>query len=82
MARPITDDWEDRQVDPQAPEVPHGIREAVQARLQPGDTFWRCPRSSAAQGPLGLFGIGRREVVIEWWLIDADGQLIETFWEE
>ena len=38
------------------------------------------PRSSG--GALSLLGVGQRDVVIEWWLIDAQGGLIEAFWEE
>jgi hypothetical protein len=30
---------------------------------------------------LGLLGVGQRDVVIEWWLLDAQGELIEAFWE-
>lgn len=47
--------------------------------MQPGDQLWRCPRLSAPKPALGLFGSGRREVVIEWWLTDANGELIEVF---
>jgi len=25
--------------------------------------------------------VGQRDVVIEWWLLDAQGELIEAFWE-
>jgi len=49
---------------------------------QQGDPPWRCPRLSAPRGALGLLGVGKREVVIEWWLLDAEGALIEAFWEE
>lgn len=48
---------------------------------QPGDQLWRCPRLSAPRGALGLLGVGPRDVVIEWWLLDAQGELIEAFWE-
>lgn len=79
----LTDeDPEDRQVALDDPCVPETVRRAVLARMQPGDTLWRCPRASAPQGPLGLLGMGRRTTVIEWWLIDAQGDLIEAFWEQ
>ncbi len=84
-ARPATPeevgDGEDRPVDAQSPEVPPSIRAKVQAMARPDDQLWRCPRLSAPRGPLGLFGVGPRDVVIEWWLLDARGDLIEAFWE-
>lgn len=75
-------DGEDRLVDLTSPEVPARIRARAQAMAQPGDQLWRCPRRSAPRGALGLLGVGKREVVIEWWLLDAEGALIEAFWEE
>ena len=72
---------EDRLMDLHSPEVPASIRARVQAMAQPGDQLWRCPRLSAPRGGLGLLGVGRRDAVIEWWLLDADGELIEAFWE-
>ncbi|WP_119967546.1 hypothetical protein [Simplicispira lacusdiani] len=85
-ARPATPqeigDGEDRPVDVHSPEVPAGIRAGVLEKMQPGDQLWRCPRLSAPRGLLGLFGVGPRDVVIEWWLLDARGDLIEAFWEE
>jgi len=27
------------------------------------------------------WALGPRDAVIEWWLVDADGELIEAFWE-
>lgn len=72
---------EDRLMDLHSPEVPASIRARVQAMAQPGDQLWRCPRLSAPRGALGLLGVGRRDAVIEWWLLDADGELIEAFWE-
>ena len=72
---------EDRLMDLHSPEVPASIRARVQAMAQPGDQLWRCPRLSAPRGALGLLGVGRRDAVIEWWLVDADGELIEAFWE-
>lgn len=71
--------WDDRTVDVHAAEVPPAVRDAVLARMVPGDTLWRCPRMGAPKGGLGL---GRREVLVEWWLIDANGGLIEVFWEK
>ena len=75
-------DLDDRPVDIDAPLVPPGVRAAAKAIMGPGDTLWRCPRSA---GPVGIWGVlmGRRpHWVIEWWLLDAEGELIEAFWEE
>lgn len=84
-ARPATPaeigDGQDRLVDVHSPEVPPALRRDVLARMQPGDELWRCPRRSAPRGALGLLGIGQRDVVIEWWLLAAEGDLIEAFWE-
>ena len=74
-------DGEDRLVDVYNPVVPQSIRTRVLAMAQPGDQLWRCPRLSAPRGALGLLGVGPRDVVIEWWLLDAQGELIEAFWE-
>ena len=74
-------DGEDRLVDVHNPVVPQSIRTQVLAMAQPGDQLWRCPRLSAPRGALGLLGLGPRDVVIEWWLLDAQGELIEAFWE-
>lgn len=74
-------DGEDRPFDLHSPEVPASIRAKVQAMAQPGDTLWRCPRLGAPRGLLGIVGIGRRDVMIEWWLMDAHGELIDAFWE-
>jgi hypothetical protein len=75
-------DGEDRLVDLHSPEVPPTVRARVLALAQPGDQLWRCPRRSAPRGLLGILGVGQRDVVIEWWLLDAHGELIEAFWEE
>ena len=72
------DDAEDRQVQPDDPCVPVGVRETVSARWQSGDSLWRCPRAKASKG---LFNLGQADVVIEWWLLDQNGELIEAFWE-
>lgn len=74
-------DGEDRRIDPHSPEVPPSIRAKVLSMAQPGDQLWRCPRLSAPRGALGLLGVGPRDAVIECWLVDADGELIEAFWE-
>ena len=74
-------DGEDRLVDVHNPVVPQSIRTRVLAMAQPGDQLWRCPRLSAPRGALGLLGVGPRDVVIEWWLLDAQGELIAAFWE-
>ena len=62
-------DGEDHLVDVHDPEVP-------------GDQLWRCPRRDAPRGLPGVLGMGTRGVVIEWWLVDAQGELIEAFWEK
>lgn len=72
-------DGNDHPVDVHAPEVPTSVRQAVQARMQVGDQLWRCPRMSGKQG---LLGLGASYPVIEWWLLDAEGELIDAFWEE
>ena len=72
---------EDRLVDVHNPVVPQSIRTRALATAQPGDQLWRCPRLSAPRGVLGILGVGPRDVVIEWWLLDAQGELIEAFWE-
>ena len=82
MAPADLDDSEDRQVDVQSAEVPAGIRAAALSRWQLGHSLWRCPRLSAPRGPLGILGIGQRSVVIEWWQLDADGDLVEAYWEK
>jgi hypothetical protein len=83
MARHATaqeiQDTDDRPVDVHAAEVPPGVRQAALALMQPGDQLWRCLRMSA---PRGLLGLGARYPVVEWWLVDAKGDLIEAFWEE
>lgn len=76
-------DGEDRLVDVHAPEVPQAIRQAVLQRMEPGHALWRCPRRAGPGGLLGLLApASRRPVVIEWWLVDAAGELVEAFWEE
>ncbi len=74
-------DGEDRLVDVHIPVVTQSIRTRVLAMAQPGDQLWRCPRLSAPRGALCRLGVGPRDVVIEWWLLDAQGELIEAFWE-
>ena len=84
-ARPATPDeigdGEDRQVNPHSPEVPPAVRARVLAMARPGDQLWRCPRRSGPRGLFSVLGVGRRDAVIEWWLLSADGALIEAFWE-
>lgn len=90
MPRPVPataaqiDNGEDRLVDVHGPEVPPAIRRRVLQMMQPGDQLWACPRLGPPRGLLGLGGLGAgpRGVVIEWWLMDARGDLIEAFWEE
>lgn len=73
------EDTHDVRVDLDDASVPAQVRDRVRSMMQPGDQLWRCPRLSAPKPVLGLFGNGRREVVIEWWLTDANGELIEVF---
>ena len=80
--RHATDDTTDRPVDVHAAEVPAQVRQAALALMQPGDSLWRCPRLSAPRGPLALLGLGQKSTVIEWWLVDADGELVEAFWHD
>ena len=85
-ARPATaaelGDGTDRLVDVNSPEVPLKLRAAVLRLMQSGDQLWRCPRMGAPRGLFGVFGLGQRQPVIEWWLMSAEGELIEAFWEE
>ena len=74
-------DGEDRPVNPHSPEVPPAVRAKVLAMAQPGDQLLRCPRRSAPRGLFSVLGVGPRDAVIEWWLLDAQGELIEAFWE-
>jgi hypothetical protein len=69
---------EDRRVDLDDPAVPSGVRAAALRLWQPGDSLWRCPRLGGRKSWFST----ERKVVIEWWLEDADGELIEAFWEE
>jgi hypothetical protein len=50
-------------------EVPAEVRASIGPSLPPGDTVWRCPGHD-----------GRGKVVIEWWWMDEQGELIEAFW--
>lgn len=76
-----TGDSEDRLVEVQAPEVPPDVRTAVLKMMQSGDQLWRCPRLAAPRGLSGLLGLHPRDAVIEWWLVDAQGHLVEAFWQ-
>lgn len=72
-------DTEDQKVDVHDACVPPGIRAEVLSRMEPGDALWRCPRSTrSSQSRLAAQGGS----VIEWWLVDSDGELVEAFWEE
>ncbi len=46
--------------------------------MQPSDDLWRCLHQDAPPGLLGVLGVGPRDVVIEWWLLNAQGKLIEA----
>ena len=73
---------EDRPVNVHDAEVPASVRQAALALMGPGDALWRCPRLGAPRGPLSLLGLGHKDVVIEWWLVDAQGELVDVFWHE
>lgn len=69
----------DRQVALTDPAVPPSIRAALEPMMLPDHTLWRCPRyrppgSTAQQAH-------RPDMVIEWWLLDATGELVESIWE-
>ena len=68
----------DRRVNPDDTEVPASVRAAVLQHWQPGDSLWRCPSRAGRKSWFSA----RRKVVIEWWLLDAGGQLIKAFWED
>lgn len=67
---------EDRRVDPSDPEVPASVRSTVLPPWQPGDSLWRCPRVGGRKSWFST----EREIVIEWWLLDANGELIDVYW--
>jgi len=46
-------------------------------RWQPGDSLWRCPRLGRRKSWFS----SERKVVIEWWLLDAAGEVIDIFWQ-
>lgn len=73
---------EDRPVALDDPEIPSGVRAAVSQDAQPGDVLWRCVRQGAPTGPLAVLGCGHRPRVVEWWLMSAEGDLIEAYWLE
>lgn len=73
---------EDRPVSLDDPEMPSGVRAAVLQDAQPGDVLWRCVRQGAPAGPLAVLGWGYRPRVVEWWLMSAEGELIEVYWLE
>jgi hypothetical protein len=54
------------------------VREAASAQWQEGASLWRCPR---AAGRKELFNFAVQPTVVEWWLLDQRGELIEVFWE-
>lgn len=66
----MPDPSQDRLVSLGDPDLPASIREAAAPRMAPGFTPWCCPRSGARGRP-----------VVEWWLLDAQGGLVEAFWE-
>ena len=81
MTSPTAPTPQDRQVDLADREVPKRVRQAVLGCMKPGDTLWRCPRRAEPKGLLGALGLRRRRVVIEWWLLNRHGDLVEAFWE-
>ncbi len=73
---------EDRLVALDDPALPPEVREKVQRDARPGDVLWRCVRQGAPTGPLAVLGWGHRPRVVEWWLMSAEGDLIEAYWLE
>lgn len=69
----------DRPVAVDDPEIPASVRELVLRDAQPGDMLWRRVRQGAPTGLFALLGWGPRPLVIEWWLMTADGDLIEAY---
>ncbi|MBK9441367.1 MAG: hypothetical protein IPN53_08640 [Comamonadaceae bacterium] len=67
---------EDRRVDPDDPEVPANVRATVLQHWQPGDSLWRCPRLGGRKSWFST----ERKIVIEWWLFDVKGNLIDIYW--
>lgn len=61
------DEWpEDSPIPLDHPLVPEPIRQAMLGLWQPGDSLHRV----------------ETDTVLEWWLLDAEGELIEAFWLE
>ncbi|MBI5462088.1 MAG: hypothetical protein HY941_07895 [Gammaproteobacteria bacterium] len=61
------DEWpEDMPIPLDHPLVPEPIRRAVLDLWKPGDNLHRV----------------ETDTVLEWWLLDAEGTLIEAFWLE
>lgn len=74
---------EDRAVALDDPEIPEPIRAKVQADAKPGDTLMRCVRRGGSRGGLlSWLNVRERPLVLEWWLLDGDGELIEAYWLE
>lgn len=73
---------DDRPVALDDPEVPPSVRELAQRDAQPGDVLWRCVRQGAPTGLLALLGWGHRPLVLEWWLLSAEGELSKAYWPE
>jgi len=69
---------ENRRVDPGDPQVPENVRAAVLRLWQPGDSLWRCPRLGRRKSWFS----SERKIVIEWWLLDANGEVIDAFWQK
>ncbi|HMS25999.1 MAG TPA: hypothetical protein PKC80_01305 [Burkholderiaceae bacterium] len=80
MSRPTIYVEDDRIVEPFGDEVPEIIQASVAEYYYPGCWLMRCPRLSKKGG--WFFFASRRVIIIEWWLFDADGELIEVFWDE
>ncbi len=76
-SKPI-DKSEDQQVQLNDPQVPEAVRAAASAQWREGASLWRCPR---AAGRKELFNFAAQPTVVEWWLLDQRGELIEVFWE-
>lgn len=51
-------------------QIPPAVRDTIGGGALPrGHSVWRCPRHD-----------GRGGVVIGWWWLDENGELVEAFW--
>jgi len=69
---------EDCRVDPGDWQVPASVRATVLRHWQPGDSLWRCPRLGARKSWFST----ERKIIIEWWLFNVSGELIDIYWQK